>query len=79
MTAQEVLNDQARKYEEARRIFIKNDKTLTEIERMHAEIGKMFAETEKARSESKWYLVVVVGAAFAAGGTIIGTLIKFMS
>ncbi|MDR1367563.1 MAG: hypothetical protein LBJ76_02455 [Candidatus Accumulibacter sp.] len=60
MTTEDILNDQARKYEEARRIFIENDKALAEIE-------KIMAETRKIDKENRWYLLVVGATLFAAG------------
>ena len=72
-TNYEVLNEQARKYEEARKIFIENDRALAEIEKLMAdarrtnsqtklEIEKMIAETRKISRETNWYPVIAGSA-----------------
>jgi phage anti-repressor protein len=52
-TSYEILSEQAQKYEEARRIFIENDKALAETARLQTEISKMMAETRKTDSQAR--------------------------
>jgi hypothetical protein len=55
-----------------------NELQPVEIEKIHAEIAKLIAETGKLNRESRWYPVVVASGLLGAGAGIAAILIKLI-
>lgn len=49
-----------------------------ELEKIHAEIAKLIAETGKINRESRWYPVVVASGLLGAGAGLATLIIKFL-
>jgi len=61
---------------ETRLIEAQTDKARAENnQKLQLEIAKMIAETEKIRSETRWYPLVVVGTFVAGVVTAVGALL----
>ncbi|WP_157975329.1 hypothetical protein [Photorhabdus sp. CRCIA-P01] len=55
-----------------------NKMTTAELEKIHAEIAKLIAETTKINRESMWYPIVVASGLIGAVATITTLLLKFI-
>lgn len=55
-----------------------NDMTTAELEKIHAEIAKLMAETTKLNRESAWYPIVVASGLIGAVATITTVLLKLI-
>lgn len=60
------------------RVMSTNDMTTAELEKIHAEIAKLMAETNKLNREAHWYPIVVASGLIGAVATITTVLIKFV-
>ncbi|WP_214067530.1 hypothetical protein [Photorhabdus hainanensis] len=52
--------------------------TTSELEKIHAEIAKLMAETTKINREATWYPIVVASSLIGAVATITTLLLKFI-
>ncbi|MFC5919686.1 hypothetical protein ACFPVS_02725 [Neisseria weixii] len=49
-----------------------------ELHKIDAEIAKLIAESAKLNAETRWYPILVVTGMFAAIGTVMAVVIKFL-
>ncbi|OCA52652.1 hypothetical protein [Photorhabdus namnaonensis] len=54
------------------------DMTIAELEKIHAEIAKLMAETTKINREAAWYPIIVASSLIGAVATITTLLLKFI-